>query len=198
MALWWHPDTSHAPCGCRAVLPGPRPHPDWTSHPSQGTHGGLHSSPQGSRGGSDRGEGVAARGPSPCRLQTHLPSPCPETGPCLELTHSWLSKQLWGQKRWGSPCPWVTPVTVGRAHLGGRWLTVRAPARAEAPSPQWQGCEEQMGHLLTAPGSQVPHAIPVSSRPRALGRGGPGQRGPAPSPPSLQLLTPRRCCGRSG
>ena len=31
------------------------------------------SSPQGSRGGSDRGEGVSARGPSPCRLQTHLP-----------------------------------------------------------------------------------------------------------------------------
>lgn len=133
--------------------------------------------------GVTEGKGSQPEGPHPADCRHTCPSPSAETGPCLELTHSWLlSKQLWGQKRWGSPCPWVTPVTVGRAHLGGRWLTVRAPARGEAPSPQWQGCEEQVGHLLTAPGSQVPHAIPVSSRPRALGRGGPWAEGPGPLP----------------
>ena len=139
--------------------------------------------PRGAGVGVTEGKGSQPEGPHPADCRHTCPSPSAETGPCLELTHSWLlSKQLWGQKRWGSPCPWVTPVTVGRAHLGGRWLTVRAPARGEAPSPQWQGCEEQVGHLLTAPGSQVPHAIPVSSRPRALGRGGPWAEGPGPLP----------------
>lgn len=91
-----------------------------------------------------------------------------------------MAKQLWGQKAMGISCPWVTPVTVGRAHLGGRWLTVRHLPGAEARPLSGRAARSRWV-TLTAPGSQVPHAIPVSSRPRALGRGALGRGAPAPS-----------------
>ena len=176
VAPQWHPDTSHALCGCRAILRGPHPHPDWTS--LRGDTGVCDPPPRGA-GVGVTGGGVVARGPSPCRLQAHLPR---------TLSRNWAlsggdarlapCKETLGTEGMGMPpAPWVTPVTVGRAHLGGRWLTVRAPTRVEAPSPQWQGSEGQVGHLMTAQGSQVLTHCPGQPQTQDS-----EQRGLAPSP----------------
>lgn len=112
----WHQDTSHTPCGCRAVLPGPRPHPDWTSlrgscsppaHLRRAT--GVCTPPrQGSRGRSDtQGKGSWPEVPHPADSRHTCPSPSPETGPCLEVgcTAGSLQRNSGDRGDGDAPCP---------------------------------------------------------------------------------------------
>ena len=88
-----------------------------------------------------RGRGHGQRSPTLQIPDTPAPPPLQKLGPVWRWDAQLAPcKETLGTEAMGMPhAPWVTPVTVGKGHLGDRRLTARAPAKAEALSPQWRG-----------------------------------------------------------